>query len=236
MKTMSKEKEMKVRQGIATSDPLYSDTFKRIPRAKQERILRSAIAEFADQGYNAANINHIAADAEISIGSLYTYFDSKEKLFLAVVDLGRRLLDEVMERVQTFSRMHADFNLTLEYLFTVALEYSRLHPDFCRIYLDLSTEKLSSMAGALADNLEFDYIAFYRQLLLRAKECGEIKDNLDLDLACFMLDDLVVILQFSSSSTYYRERIKAYLGSDVLDSPTELAKRLTAHLKNSWSL
>lgn len=213
----------------------YSDTFTRLSREKQERILRTAIREFAEQGFSAANINHIAAAAGISIGSLYTYFNSKEKLFLAVVDLGRRLLDEVMERVLSFSRIHGDFFSTVEYLFTVALDYSKMHPDFCRIYLDLSTEKLSTMAGRLAGNLEFDYIDFYRRLMRSAIECGEIQDTLDVDLACFMLDDLVIMLQFSSSSTYYRERLFAYLGQSGLDDSTALARRLTDFLRRSWA-
>ena len=52
-------------------------TFMNIPREKREKILSVAVNEFAFNGLENANINTIAKKAEVSVGSLYKYFDTK---------------------------------------------------------------------------------------------------------------------------------------------------------------
>ncbi len=44
-------------------------------------ILVAAKTIFAEKGYNATSISDIAKEANISYGSVYWYFDSKESLF-----------------------------------------------------------------------------------------------------------------------------------------------------------
>lgn len=51
----------------------------------RERILAAARELFAEQGYTAASISKIARKAEVLPGSLYWAFESKEKLFAAVL-------------------------------------------------------------------------------------------------------------------------------------------------------
>ena len=51
--------------------------------AVRERILEGAGRAFAGAGFRA-NVPAIAAEAGVSVGLIYRYFDSKEELFLAV--------------------------------------------------------------------------------------------------------------------------------------------------------
>uniref|UniRef100_B8HZB9 Transcriptional regulator, TetR family n=1 Tax=Cyanothece sp. (strain PCC 7425 / ATCC 29141) TaxID=395961 RepID=B8HZB9_CYAP4 len=53
--------------------------------AKAEQILQGAIQEFLRDGYAATTMARIAATAAVSKETLYTYFESKEKLFAAIV-------------------------------------------------------------------------------------------------------------------------------------------------------
>jgi AcrR family transcriptional regulator len=55
------------------------------------RILDAAARIFGTEGYQRTTTNHIAAEAEISIGSLYQYFPNKDALLVALAD---RHLDE----------------------------------------------------------------------------------------------------------------------------------------------
>jgi AcrR family transcriptional regulator len=48
-------------------------------------ILDAAAEEFGDRGYHEAAIARIAQRAGVAIGSFYTYFDSKEAIFRALV-------------------------------------------------------------------------------------------------------------------------------------------------------
>ena len=56
-----------------------------------DRILDAAARIFGTEGYQRTTTNHIAAEAEISIGSLYQYFPNKDALLVALAD---RHLDE----------------------------------------------------------------------------------------------------------------------------------------------
>ncbi|MBD2093734.1 TetR/AcrR family transcriptional regulator [Trichocoleus sp. FACHB-591] len=53
--------------------------------AKAEQILQGALQEFLQGGYAATSMARIAATAGVSKETLYSYFESKEKLFAAIV-------------------------------------------------------------------------------------------------------------------------------------------------------
>ncbi len=63
---------------------------------RRERIVAGAAAMFVRDGYEGASMSQIAAAANVSKGTLYNYFPSKEALFAAFVrDNCRRLVREV---------------------------------------------------------------------------------------------------------------------------------------------
>jgi AcrR family transcriptional regulator len=53
--------------------------------AKAEQILQGALQEFLQGGYAATSMARIATTAGVSKETLYSYFESKEKLFAAIV-------------------------------------------------------------------------------------------------------------------------------------------------------
>jgi AcrR family transcriptional regulator len=59
--------------------------------ALREHILRTAKDVFLETGFERASMDQLAARAETSKRTLYAHFESKDKLFLAVVDLVREL-------------------------------------------------------------------------------------------------------------------------------------------------
>lgn len=59
--------------------------FEKLTTEKQERILEAAAREFAAQGYDGASMNRILAQAGISKGAAYYYFDDKADLFMTAV-------------------------------------------------------------------------------------------------------------------------------------------------------
>jgi AcrR family transcriptional regulator len=58
------------------------------PRAQRTRaaLLASARTHFERDGFHSARITDIADGAGVAHGTFYTYFDSKEEIFLALVD------------------------------------------------------------------------------------------------------------------------------------------------------
>lgn len=57
----------------------------RITRKREKQILEAALIVFSEKGYGVATIPDIAAKAGLAVGSIYNYFPSKRKLFIAVI-------------------------------------------------------------------------------------------------------------------------------------------------------
>ena len=72
---------------------------KRGERKRQSRrveILRAAKAVFARNGYHQTRVSDIIASAQIARGTFYLYFDSKNAIFLELLD---ELLDELRSSI-----------------------------------------------------------------------------------------------------------------------------------------
>jgi AcrR family transcriptional regulator len=63
----------------------------------RSRILESAIKLFSERGFNAASVDDICAEAEISKGAFYHHFESKQALFLALLDGWLKIVDTAIE-------------------------------------------------------------------------------------------------------------------------------------------
>ena len=68
------------------------------PNAR-ERLLETAIKIFADKGYAGTSVREIVEQAGVSKPVLYYYFQSKEGLFLAILEMAENLQTELLARV-----------------------------------------------------------------------------------------------------------------------------------------
>ncbi len=55
-------------------------------RETRARLIESARAEFLEKGYTRASLRGICADAGVTTGALYFFFEDKEDLFAAIVE------------------------------------------------------------------------------------------------------------------------------------------------------
>jgi len=68
--------------------------------ARRTQILDAATTVFAEKGFHHATIKDIARQAGIADGTIYTYFDSKTEVLLAILNR----LNETTEREQQFAQ------------------------------------------------------------------------------------------------------------------------------------
>jgi TetR/AcrR family transcriptional repressor of uid operon len=69
--------------------------------ARREQILAAAVACFARAGYHATTMADVAAEAGVSKGTPYLYFDGKQALFLALHEAERRSPRRILRVVAT---------------------------------------------------------------------------------------------------------------------------------------
>lgn len=106
----------------------------------RSRILESASKLFSNRGYNKASVDEICAEAGISKGAFYHHFESKQALFLALLDGWLQTIDNAIEAStdktapETFMQMTEAF----PYLFETAGEGL---PMFLEFWLQASRDK-----------------------------------------------------------------------------------------------
>ena len=61
------------------------ETFLKLSREKQQKVIHSAKKEFARVPIQEVSIKNIVEDAEIARGSFYQYFESKEDLLSYII-------------------------------------------------------------------------------------------------------------------------------------------------------
>ncbi len=59
--------------------------------ASRENLLRAAIAEIAERGYEHARLVDIAARADMTVGAIYNWFDNRSVLFKAALEFALQL-------------------------------------------------------------------------------------------------------------------------------------------------
>lgn len=209
-------------------EKFYKETFANIEDKKRKRIMKTAISQFAKSGYSASSINHIAKEAGISIGSMYSYFETKEDLFLQVIDMGNTILLRVLDEIKS---VEGDIFNILKELLKISIKYSKTHKELVQIYLSASTEELSFLSKRLTNRLESDFVKFYISLIDTAKEKNEIRKDIDTRIAAFYIDNLVVMLQLSFSTSYHSIRLNNYLGQNINNN--DLVEKIIKMIRRS---
>ena len=140
-------------------------------RKTLRRLLEAAALEFGERGFHDAAITGITQRAGVALGTFYTYFESKEELFRALVrDMSQTTRQHVAEAVRD-----APDRLTAERLGLEAfITFVRRHPELYRIIEE---------AQFVADDVYREhYLSFadgYRRNLAAARSRGEISDGED---------------------------------------------------------
>lgn len=208
-------------------------TFNNIPEEKRRKILDVAVMEFANHGFENANINVIAKKAEVSVGSLYKYFDTKTDLFLTSINYGISTLDSIIDAV---AASDDDAMAKLERLIRIAIEYSRKSSVLIKLYNEFTGESDPELAKKIASDMENTTAAAYKKAIIDGQASGEIRTDIDPGMAAFMIDNLLMNIQFSYACDYYRERYKIYAGDDIFQKDEFAVENILRFVKSALKM
>lgn len=149
-------------QGTATPVAEAACGDAKVPRTERGRrtlrkLLDAAAEEFGEKGFHEASVSSITRRAGVALGSFYTYFDSKDALF-------RALVADMSEKVRTSARsaLHEGMGpLEIEQAALAAfLRFAAEHKEVYRIideaeFVDPASyrEHYETIAARIADRL-----------------------------------------------------------------------------------
>lgn len=123
----------------------------------RRRIMDSALAEFARQGYGASSVNSICADQGISKGIIYHYFRSKDDLYLACVQECFQLLTQHLRSCLADSQ--GSIEEQLEKYFVIRMDFFRENPVYQPIFCEASISPPDHLKDKIQDRKQaFDML------------------------------------------------------------------------------
>jgi AcrR family transcriptional regulator len=104
------------------------------------KIIESAIKLFSARGFNTASVDDICKDAGISKGAFYHHFESKQALFLALLDGWLKTIDNAIEasKEKTVPETFTQITEAFPYIFATAGEGL---PMFLEFWLQASRDE-----------------------------------------------------------------------------------------------
>jgi len=154
-------------------------------RQTRDKLLQAAEVEFGKQGFHDASVSGITHNAGVALGTFYTYFESKEEIYRALVGyMSHRVRSWIAERVaDSPDRISAERDGLRAYL-----EFVRQHPGLYRIISeaefvanDAYMEHYTGIASAYTANLT------------SANERSEIRDG-DFEVWSWAIMGMMVFL------------------------------------------
>jgi len=109
------------------------------------------------------------------------------------------------------------------------------HPSYNIMYNEITAGASNKYAQTLAKEIESISSEVYIRFIADAKADGSIRDDIDPRMFAFFLDNLLMMLQFSYSCDYYRERFKIFCGDDILKDDEKVVEELLKFLKSAFT-
>lgn len=111
-------------------------------REREQRradILAAARGVFAEKGFSQATIEEIAGAGEVSPGTIYLYFRSKEELYVSLLFQAMDLFEAGFARIQASRRRpERKVRAVWDFFYVFYTEY----PELYRVFLFLHSERL----------------------------------------------------------------------------------------------
>lgn len=179
------------------------ETFLKLSKEKQQKIIKSAKKEFARAPIENVSIKNIVEDADIARGSFYQYFESKEDLLIYILKensekLNTKLKDKVKETNGDIFRLYI-------FLYDSMIEEFTNNPDqelFKQIFINLKSSD-ENVFDLVKKTKPQDIIEYYEQI---DKTKLNITNHEDLVIICDMLNAITrraVIKNFKNKSKEY---------------------------------
>jgi len=200
------------RRGICT------DTFRRLPSDKKERIYRTSLILFGEYGYDGFSIDRMCYEAGISKGSFFQYFLSKGHLLEFTILLFDDYLARWVVEIKN-AELSSHTRDRLRHLYQALIINSRLHKSEEKFYHFVVNAGHHSAVAIEGIDLERHFHNYVTRIIERGELTGEVRGDFDVELTSHLVSmilDALVRRQFSGRRVPRRET-EEYLISFLFD-------------------
>ena len=165
-----------------------TNTFLRLSDDKKERVIQAAAKEFSVRNFAEAKLLHISKDADISKGSIYQYFSSKEDLYVFIIEHFRQKRAEYVQSASDLYKKTPFFDF-FEELYIRDTEYLLLNPSHLEV-----GRQMYSCSSQVSKNLVLSQQMKYRDRFLVGIEFDKTYGIIDPKVNSALLAELCTYL------------------------------------------
>jgi TetR/AcrR family transcriptional regulator len=166
------------------------DIFNNLEDRKKERILDTAIDEFASHGFRQASVNRMVQKIGIAKGSIFQYFGNKEGLFHFIFDHAVGLVRLSLRQVKQ-ETADADFFERIRRSLLAGIRFIQSHPRVYRIYLKMIFQEDFPLRAEFLQQVHLFSAEYLRPFVEAGIAKGELRPGLNVDMTVFFLDALM---------------------------------------------
>ena len=184
-------------------------TFFNLPEEKRQSVIDAALEEFSLHDYKTASLSRMVEKAGIAKGSMYQYFDNKKDLYLYLIDYAAQVKLTYLSQMSDPGRQNF-FDLFKD-ISRNSTRFNLSQPKYSRLLYHAAREKYNEELGDLAAQLREVARNYIKDIMLAARERGEIRKDIDIDLASFCINQISIDLEDYVSARYgfsYSEILK----------------------------
>ena len=147
--------------------------------SRHENILDAATNLFRELGYEAVKMETIAAAAEVSIGTIYNYYQNKGDLLVAIVSL--EVHDVLAEGERLINRTPRNAEQAIDALIGNYIEHSLVYlsKEMWRQAMAISTQQPDSPFGVTYAKLDIDLVEQTCRQIQKLQALNMINSNID---------------------------------------------------------
>jgi AcrR family transcriptional regulator len=150
--------------------------------SKRERIIEAGLKLFANESYQAVTMDRVAEAAGVAKGTLYLYFQSKEDLYLGILNDG---MESTARNYQASVDPQADVKVRLRRAITLISEFYDQRRDLLRLMMT-EEPRMPEARNRLREEWRDRGVRFFNSLIEEGVQSGAFR-AVDARLATFAI-------------------------------------------------
>jgi TetR/AcrR family transcriptional regulator len=167
-----------------------SEVFRKLEDEKRQRILDTAVEEFAMHGFRQASVNQMVQKLGIAKGSIFQYFGNKEGLFQLIFDYAVELVRHSLRQVKR-ETAKADFFERIHQSLVMGIRFIQHHPRIYQIYLKMIFQEDFPLRAEFLQQVHLFSAEYLKPMVEAGIAGGDLREDLDVDMTVFFLDALM---------------------------------------------
>lgn len=152
---------------------------------RRSNIIDAAERVFFEKGFDA-RVDDVASEAELSKGTIYLYFPSKEDIHFAIAMRGLYLLDEKLREAYDKTKSITE---NLPIIGETYLQFTKTHENYFKVIMLLDSSSMDKISSVEKSKLlqAGSPLVFFAELLSQGQEEGFIRNDINANELALML-------------------------------------------------